>query len=208
MTFIPAPLTARVAMLFRQNGQRVENVYHVLYTATPTDADLGTACDVFKDWWDTNVKAGASEQLSLIEVDATNIEDEGGNTVILTEGLPIAGTNAGEPMPNNVTVAIKWTTGFGGRSKRGRTYHLGLVRTELQDNDPNLLEDTMVDALTDQYNQLIEDVATNTAGQLAVCSYRFNNAPRTSAVVTPILAASLVDNVVDSQRRRLPGRGS
>lgn len=42
---------------------------------------------------------------------------------------------------------------------------------------------------------------------LAVASRRLNNAPRLIGVATEVIDVVLADDTVDSQRRRLPGRG-
>jgi hypothetical protein len=57
------------------------------------------------------------------------------------------------------------------------------------------------------YNQLLSPSPYVGTAVWSVVSTQHNKAPRTNAVVLPITNALCVDTTVDSQRRRLPGRG-
>jgi hypothetical protein len=56
-------------------------------------------------------------------------------------------------------------------------------------------------------NQMIVDLA-GLGWTLVIVSRQHNKVARTTAEVTPILTATVVDYNVDSQRRRLTGRGT
>lgn len=117
-------------------------------------------------------------------------------------GLPLAGTGGSVQLPNNVTLCIKWTTENRGRSFRGRTYHVGLTESQVTDNE---VVAVAMGQFTTAYGALLTDLAT--AGWPLVIASRYaNNQPRITGVATLVTGFS-IDPFIDSQRRRLPGRG-
>jgi len=204
MAFIPAENTAKIELVYQQENEIVENVFHVLLPTQPTADDLTDICDVFTAWWDVQMQPLVHLGVNLIKILARDLTVEDGVAIEYTTGLPLTGT-AGNPLPNNVTLAIKWSTGLAGRSFRGRTYLVGLPDSAL-DSNVNQITSTYASSLDGAAENLI-DLITGDGWSLAVASFFHNNAPRTSAVVTPITAA-FVERNVDSQRRRLAGRGT
>jgi hypothetical protein len=138
----------------------------------------------------------------LIKVLARDLTVQNGLSLESTSSLPITGTNSNAGCSNNVTLAVKWQTGYAGRSYRGRTYFIGLTEN-------NVTGDTVAGAyasgLQGAFEQLMSDLDGAGFG-MGVLSRYHNNAPRTAGVLTPITSVS-VDTVIDSQRRRLQGRG-
>jgi hypothetical protein len=191
-------------MRFTQQGQRVENVYHVLNDAGWDSASMTTLAQVFKDWWDTWIKALVKESVELTEIAVTDQTTVDAPGLIYTDGLPIPGIHsAGTEMPMNVTFAVKWSGLLRGRSNNGRTFHVGVTSDIVTGS---ALNSSIPALFAGYYAQLI--TAINTAGYtLVVCSYRHGGAPRSEASLTAIIAAS-IEATLDSQRRRLPGRGT
>lgn len=206
MAFVPAPNCARVEMVYTQAGQTMENVYHVKLAAGPfSDSNLIDAAAAFKTWWDTRLKSNVRTEVTLVKILATALDSQTAVGIEYTTGLPIAGTNSsGAPLPNNVTVAIKWLTAARGRSLRGRTYHIGLSSTSVTASEITTAERSVL--LTAYGNLFTDLVGLTPALTLSVVSYYSNNALRNSALITPIIDVG-VDITLDSQRRRLPGRG-
>lgn len=205
MAFIPVENTAQVRMQFLYAGQRCENVYHVENTGAWDVASLQDLGDAFIDWWDTELKAFMPATGSLEQVVLRDLTTEAGIAVERTTGLPLVGTNGSPQLPNNVTVAVKWSTGLAGRSFRGRTYHIGMPENSTVDN--TVSSGPLADLLA-AYDALIGvPPAVNPDYSLVVVSLFHANAPRVAGVTTPILDSS-IDPTIDSQRRRLPGRGT
>jgi len=205
MAFIPVENTAQVRMQFLYDGQHVENVYHVKSTGAWDVAGLQDLGDAFIDWWDTNLKAFMPTTGSLQQVVLRDLTTESGLAVERTTGLPLVGTNGSPQLPNNVTVAVKWSTGLAGRSFRGRTYHIGMPENSTVGNTVSA---GPLDDLLAAYDALIGiPPAVDAAYTLVVVSLFHNNAPRVAGVATDILDSS-IDPTIDSQRRRLPGRGT
>jgi len=212
MAFIPADNTARVAMHFSRDSQQVENVFYVKNDAGWTDTSLFDLCDTVVTWWNTSMKANVASNLTLNEVTAKDLTSSAGIEVVYTTGLPISGTNVGVALPNNVTIAIKLLTGFGGRSYRGRQYINGLLQGHLG-ADQNTLSTSSITMFAGAYNDLISQLNTAYTPGMVVASFYSGvdsagkPIPRATALTTPILNAGFADNILDSQRRRLPGRG-
>ncbi len=204
MAFIPAENTARVELVYNDIGQICENVYHVLLDHQPTASDLTDICDAFVSWWDTDMQPIVSVGCQLFKIIARDLTEEGGVGIEYTTGLPLTGTGTSS-LTTAITLATKWSTGLSGRSFRGRSYFVGMPADALS-ADPNIVSTTFASNADAAAEALI---GTMIAGgwQLVVASFFHNLLPRTSAVLTPIISAS-VDRFVDSQRRRLTGRGS
>ena len=202
MAFIPIPNVAQVAMRFTQDNQEVANVFHASYTGSPTAPLLTDIGEAFIAWWDAAMQPFVSGSVTLREVAVTDQSVQNGIGVIVTQGLPLAGGDASPQLPNNNTVTCKWNTGRTGRSFRGRTYHIGLTEAQVT---ANVVSNTTVTNLQTAYIALITTL--NAAGFPLVVASRFsNNQPRPVGISSTVLTAS-VNPVVDSQRRRLPGRG-
>jgi len=203
MAFIPAENTARIIMGFTQGGQQVMNQFYAKFPTQPDKDDMSALAVVIKAWWETYIQPLQTSQVSLVRIELTDITEEAGQQVIYTGGLPLSGDEGAAPLPNNVTLSVKLTTGFSGRSKRGRQYFIGLVNTQLLDNNHVILG--LVTALQDAYSALI-DAISDAGWTMVIASFVSGGLPRTTALLTEVISSS-VNQTLDSQRRRLPERG-
>lgn len=205
MPFIPVPNGVQVEMRYGYLGERVENVFWVFVDdePAPTVATMSTIAGIFYSWWNTHVKTIQSANATLREIYCTDQSAQNGGAFTYTTNLPADGANVQEPLPGNVALCVSLRTAQRGRSYRGRSYIVGLTENQVQGN---LLTSASASAWLAAYDALVNELNTPPY-QLAVCSRFTAGAPRVAGVLTPIIDAALVDNVVDSQRRRLPGRG-
>jgi len=202
MAFIPIPNVAQVTVNATFLGQQVQNVYHVRLDDTDPEPSLQDVADTFIAWVIAELVANVSSDVEYRSVIVTDQSVQNGAQY--TGAFPPAtnGEQLSAPLPSSNTVAVSWRTGFSGRSFRGRTFHFGLVESQVTDNE---VVGATLTALVADYAQLITDCAT--AGfPLVVASRYTNGAPRVTGIKTNILSL-LIDPVIDSQRRRLPGRG-
>lgn len=206
MAFIPAVDTARVAMHFTQDLQQVENVFYVQSIAGWDAASLSTLAGIVKAWWNTSIKPTTSNTVSLNEIDCKDMSSSSGVEIVYSTGLPLVGSSGSPANPNSVTFAIKLVTGLGGRSFRGRQYIIGLTQGNLN-ADANTVTSAAMAIYTTGYNALITSLAAAYTPGMVIASFHSGGAPRITATLTAVTAALFADNVVDSQRRRLPGRG-
>lgn len=203
MQFIPFDRVAKLEAIFLADSQRVENVHHFWFETAPTQDDLEELAASYKTWWTTELGPHLSSALSLQLVKVTDLTIEDGMSIEYATGLPVSGSAASPMLPNNVTIALKWTTGRAGRSYRGRTYILGLREDIVS---ANLIDTVYGGQLVTAYqNLVVRNLSVNDA--VMVVASRFNNnLPRVTGLATVVTNCSL-DRGIDSQRRRLPGRG-
>ena len=73
----------------------------------------------------------------------------------------------------------------------------------------NTIDSTFASNIVGAYLQLVNPSTVLPAGWIwVVVSKQASGLPRTAGVFTEVFQALVVDLIVDSQRRRLPGRGS
>lgn len=202
--FIPAPHVASVEWIYSWNGVVCENVAHVL-ADSDFDTSMCTATwDACKAWWIANMQNKAHGGLSFTRL---KVKAQHSDTAPIVDVaiLPVqSGTAGGTAIGNNVTFAFKFATGLAGRSARGRWYVTGLG-TSIVTNGVSMPAVSAAGFVT-AFNNLL--VALGDIGQqLCVTSYRHNNAWRPEAVSYPVTSVLYTDLNIDSQRRRLVGRG-
>jgi hypothetical protein len=205
-TFIPVPETAQIRMQFTLAGQQCENVYHVRHSGGWSQENLTYIASTFQNWWTTYMKPLCPSALTLQRVIAKDVSTQDGLAVEEGIGLPTNGDRGVGAEPNSVTLSVKWGTGLAGRSYRGRTYHLQLCQDQVLAS--NFITQSFQEDLRAAYDALRTALDNATlAAEFVVVSKFHNNAPRTTAVTTPISGVS-IEPTIDSQRRRLPGRGN
>lgn len=142
-----------------------------------------------------------STSTSLTRVVATDLSAPNGLVVDRAIIPGLNGTATGVPAAGNVTFAVAWRTGRGGRSYRGRTYHIGMTEGMRTGNSIN---GTLVNDILAAYTSLIT-LGVTPIFHLQVVSRQQGNLWINPAIATEVTAATL-DIFLDSQRRRLHGK--
>lgn len=205
MAFTPAPNIVLVELRGLLDGQRVENRIHVNVFHEPTVGDM--------DDIDTNISSiittfwvpllPPSWAMTEIFMRSLHTENDIQQTYPKSAGT-FTGTNAGVALPNNVTFCVSLRTGFAGRSARGRLYWPALIETLVTGNT---LDTGYVADIVEAVDGLRSNIALLSYAWVIV-SYINGGAPRVGGPVYFLVDTVLaVDAVVDSMRRRLPGRG-
>lgn len=203
MAFIPATNIVRVAVEWLLDGQILANVFHVDANEAVDAAVTNAILDVFEDWLTATLVPNLSEDIQATGLSGRDLTTITGGLVERPFGTPLEGENLAGALPNNVALCITLLTDLAGRSFRGRSYMPGLSEAQvvLSEIDP-----AWVTGFGTAYIGLVDDLST--AGyELVVTSFQAGGVPRVSAVSTPVVAVG-VNSVTDSQRRRLPGRGT
>lgn len=203
MAFQAVPNTAEIDMIFTLNGATVQNVFYALFSGTYILADLQALADQTDINWDGNWKTEQPPEVVYQRTEVRGLSVE--NDLIATaNAFTGPGTNASEPLPNNVSFAIKKESGLTGRSARGRCFWIGVPQNQLEIGDENILQAAFVALLVAN----VETVRTGTdavAGWSAALVSRFNaGSKRTTGITFPWVSSVAVDNRVDTQRGRLP----
>jgi hypothetical protein len=204
MPFQRVPNTVQVDALFRLFGQTVENVFHI---ECPTGVDAATIVDcatIVHNWIQGNYIGMMTTDVSYIGVEAKNLDIEGGGTHFIAPETPVIGIIASSTLPGGSSLCISLKTAQSGRSHRGRKYMFGLPESSQSGNQMNT---AYVEDAGATFGALI--TAIEDANKFLVVVSRFlEGVLRLEAVVTRVIAAVGVDVNIDSQRRRLTGRGA
>lgn len=204
MPFVPVPDVAEVEMVFIDDfGNISENTLYFT-KASPTESDLATLLDNLNTAITTSLLPLLSSSIKLLKLIGTLLDVADGLSLLNTTGLPIAGGDATVALPHNASLAIKFSTSRSGRSFHGRNYVTGLVDRRTQ---ADTLTSSYVNALVDAWVD-IAAAATDNGWQQVVVSRFSGGSPRTTGVATVVNNISTTDLTIDSQRRRLNGRGA
>jgi hypothetical protein len=193
-----------VEFIYVWNGIICENQVHVLGVEDFTPETLLTLWTTSQTWWNQYMKPLAHTSLSLTRIKCK--AQYAPDAPVLDEAVlpPIAGTDAGFFVPNNVSFALKLATGLAGRSARGRWYAVGLTGNQVLNGVS--LKTNYASTYVVALNALKQAYAAQ-GFTLCITSYRTNNAWRAEAVSWPVSGILYTDVNLDSQRRRLAGRG-
>lgn len=204
MAFIPALNTALVELICLWEDQVCENTLYFQKSGAFSGTDLVDIGNAVRDWWIARVVLYTNVNVSLQEVKVTDLTTDTSPVVTIVSDLPAFGDVTGDPLPNNCSLTVSFRTAGRGRSSRGRNYVIGLSEASVAGNT---VDSGYLASIRTAYANLETDVSGAVAVQWVVVSRYHNKAPRTTALVQPVTSAIIVDPFIDSQRRRLPGRG-
>lgn len=202
MAFIPAVNAIRACLQFVWEGQTVEICIGILKNAAVTAGDLAAVAAGLETWriaelrplYATSVVAQAWQVTSLATITSPSI------TVPVT--VSAAGLESPPTVPNNSTLTCTFYTDLRGRSYRGRNYFPGMCMNQLVSSTE--ADPAFAVALADAYSEINTNLPVGFVH--CVLSYQNGGVARSSAARTPVTSyASEVR--LDSQRRRLEGRG-
>lgn len=205
MAFVATPNVVEVQWRGTFDSQLVMNRIHVNVLTTPTQATCQAVANACGPWWTTNVRAIVATNVSMREVYVKSLHVANAPDATFSSGFPSSGTATGDSLPNNVSLAVSLRTGLTGRSARGRWYWYGFVESQI---DANTVSPGMVSTIDGAITNLLSTI--NGLGyQWVIVSYRSGGAPRVGGPVYFVVNnVTIVDSTVDSQKRRLPRRGT
>ena len=203
MATIPVPNVAQVELIYNSAGNIVENVLHYQIPGTATAADLQLFAAAVHAEWIVNMKPQIPNEMSLSSIKITDLTTNVSPTITYTTGLPEAGTQGVAIMPLSVTCAFTKRTALRGRNNRGRLYWPAFVEGAVL---ASAIMPSTVIAIVNGINAMRTIPSSLGSWEMVVVSRYLNKNPRPSGIFTPVTAITS-DGIVDSQRRRLPGRG-
>lgn len=202
MPFVPVPSTAMVELFFRWDNQRVENTLYFRQAEAYGEAELTTLANEVIAWATAEYLTLISNQVTLIGVKATSLESDTAPAIEVSAN--VVGAAPSPALPNNNSLAVKFLTAGRGRSSRGRNYWVGLTENDVANNT---VHPAVVAAIIAAYQALL-DPPTITEGAWSVVSRFQNGVERNPGIAQLVTGVQVTDAIVDSQRRRLPGRGT
>jgi hypothetical protein len=160
--------------------------------------------DKVRYWWATELVDHYSDDLSLVDIVVYDMTAIDGPVIHVTTDLPVASTNAVDPMAANAAAVISFRTSGRGRSSRGRIYVGPLAENMSEDGlHLNSSYHTTLVAAADA----IPAIGDGIDWTHVVVSFHLNGVAREEGYAQPV-TTYLVDTAIDSQRRRLAGRGT
>lgn len=203
--FIPAPDCARLVMHYSIFGQSVNNIHYFWRNGGWDSGSLLEQAVEAAASWHTNIKPLLPTAATLVDITITDVAVEDSLQAITATSAPgTSGAAAFETTGN--TFVIKFTTDHIGRSFRGRMYWPLLQVTQV--NDGKLGSDALASVLVDAVSDFFADIESVTGNPHVIVSYQNDCEWRDVAVSTPVQGYTYTDLNLDSQRRRLPGRGT
>lgn len=205
MAFQPVGNGAELVIKALNQGEECVTTFGALGIVNYSNTQLANFVADAALAWQTYILPILPSSYVAYEVIGTGLRTATDFTTTVSYGGGAAGTRAGTPLPNNVSLAIARKAGVTGRSNRGRIFWPAFIETDVSANAVNsTFVSTMISALTTF--QADAEVSGNFT--LGVISRYTGGSLRVSGVVIPTNSWSVTDNTVDSQRRRLPNRGS
>lgn len=203
MPFQPVPSVYQVELRFNQEEQEVENILYFRRTTEASEAQMATLANNLGSWYTANLKPIQSNTVTLREIYVRDLATNEFEEFTLAFISGNVGERTSPAMPNHVTLSVSFRTGLGGRTARGRNYFIGLTDNQVTNNVVVTAEANLI---LSAYETIITDVNTTDLKWCIVSRY-INGAEREQGVSRDVISVTLPNLVVDSQRRRLPGRG-
>lgn len=195
--------TAEINMIFSQNGVTVQNTHYARLPGGYNQIDLQALADKIDTLFLITFVTEVTNETIYLRTEVRGLANE--NDLVATQNAGTApGTHTGNNLPNNVTFAIKKSSGLTGRSARGRIFWIGVPRTELDGLDENLLIAAYAAQIVADIDFIRVSIATVGLWEPVLVSRFTNGAKRPTGTTFPWISTSNVDLIVDTHRGRLP----
>lgn len=215
LPFQPVPGAAEIVLNYQlADGRPAVNTFGVQNTtgAAWSAADLNLMCAAFSTWWGAGDGSGntyrsrVSNLVTLVDVTARDLTVDGSTFGAHADGR--LGQATGTALPNGVSFVMKSTTGLTGRSRRGRTYLVGLTTDSQHATDKNQALAAAITVWGLAFNALPAAVVAyggTETGALVVISRYGAGVRRSTGITTHVTGFSNTDSNLDYQRGRAPG---
>jgi hypothetical protein len=188
---------------FVLDGQQIENVLNFNFPAGEFQASAATVYGLLNETWWALLRVQLSNQLVSVETYIVDLTSQSGETATFPAFTDPAGNITAEAEANSIALCVTLRTVKRGRSYRGRSYVAGLATSNVTQNT---VDTSVTSGIANAYIALHND-AIDAGVLMVVVSRRQNKEWLTVGVATPVTFCLVRDRTVDSQRRRLPGRG-
>lgn len=211
MGTVYTPNTALIEVNMLTNGEHAQNTFYVEGLTPMGTADLEELCTQVEAWWKLYAIQEYTTKTELVSISAKAQDSATAPVWEISVTASNVGTLVADAAPNNVAFCLSFLTALGGRSYRGRNYICGIPITVISGN---AITSAYANAWITNYETLLSELAILNRTMVVVSKYSGVNPttgkpiPRVSGITTPITGFKWVNLDLDSQRRRLPGRGS
>lgn len=204
MPDLPVPDTMQAETIFTLFGQTIENVYHIV---SPTGVDAAALLDCAEavhDWVGASLMPKMPDQVTYVRTEVKNISIPAGGMVVRVPSGVVTGAIAGGAEPGGTTFSIALRTGNTGRSYRGRKF---VPAVPVIHRVGNGVAAAWANDLVTVFNDLRTALAAFNQ-VLVIVSRIQDNLELLIPITTEVIAVNYTNLDIDSQRRRLTGRGT
>lgn len=206
MAFIPVPNGIQLCFDFVTAGQFWQFCIMLRKPGggvSPTD--LSTVAGYGSAWWVSDLKTVMTTDNTLRQIRATDMTVQGGP--LSTVSIGTTGAVAPPMLPLGTPVVVSLRTDKRGRSYRGRVYLSGVAEANRASSSPvDLTTGFAGTTLPARFAAL--DANLQSGGYEVIVASRQHNKSVTNPAATNRVTAYVIDTHLDSQRRRLAGRGT
>lgn len=196
MAFVPAPGITAITLDWLIDQQPGVNTFH--YDTGHLDpADVVAFCEQVWNYVEAHWLANINSLTQFIRVRGRALDSSADSEGQFAGVGTFMGEDASDGLPNNVTWAVKRSTGLSGKHNRGRVYWVGLATNML--DEINKMSGARGGAIIGNLNGMLTALAAAPFPGSEVLLDR-----KTGAHV-PVTEYVATDYFLDSQRRRLPG---
>jgi hypothetical protein len=205
MAFVAIANCCAIELRMLWNSQRVALTFGFYKSGGYDSSDLITISDAMGLWWYTYARTYQMAYANMREVYARSLDSESAPSYSNTTYVGVTGTMGGSTTsPNNVCFCLSFRTGLRGRANRGRNYWFGFGPSQV--TNQNYITSAYRANLIALYNRLLPGGGSIPSGHVwVVLSRQLNHVIQGRHI--PITSVLAVDDTLDSQRKRLPGRG-
>jgi len=186
----------RVTIFGTRDTRQMLNTFHVSNPGGWTLASMATLASDVQAWINGSYKTLVSTPVTWYLISVRLYNPANPLAYDLSISPPIAATQAGPAESANVTATLSLRTGLAGRRYRGRLYVAAISENHVAQND----------LLTSAYVVLAGTVTQALLTAMNVGTRALTIFHKLSNTYTNVNGYA-IENIVDSQRRRLPGRG-
>lgn len=203
MPFIATANTLKCLLKYNWANQTVVQDLWFKYNSAPGSTERAALATAMHTWWTNQIKPYLCDNIGLFEVDVIDMSTQNGPVYTLTLTSPEVGGDTGDSVPLNAALCVSLRTASRGRNFRGRNYIGGIPLSSVP--TPGTFATGIVSNILTAFSWFLTP-SNVAAGIWSVVSWYLNKSARSSGLATPITAVT-ADTLIDSQRRRLIGRG-
>lgn len=198
----PVANVARCVINTLYNGEVCANVLHYRNTSPGAQASMNALAEALAAEYITNIIPHVPNTLTFVNVTASDLDPTPSAPGFSSVGSNTPGAQTNEQLPNNVAACLTLRTAVGGRSGRGRIYHVGVGNDDVI---ANAWEPTFATDLIAGYTAM-RNLSASDQYQWTWCivSYYSAGSLRGTPMVNDVQSITM-DGTADSMRRRLPG---
>jgi hypothetical protein len=204
VTFIPTADVVKVDANARLFGQIIDNTLWFKFRAgAPTLEDLIALGATFNTFWVGTMLPVLSQDYKYLGCVVTDQSSDSAPAIEAPSSLESGGV-VDDSLAGGTCLCVTFLTGARGRSGRGRNYVSGVPQAT---RSGNLTTDAFAADLVAVYDAILGS-PIDTDWEWSVVSHFTANAPRVAGLPQPVIGSRVADVNLDSQRRRLTGRGT